>query len=131
MKAHVGVDSKLKQMHSAVATAANVHGSQVLSDLLHGEETTIWGDSANTGQGETIRRHAPQVRDFSQRKAHRHHPLSDEERVRNRKKSKIRVKGEHSFLILKKIFGFTKIGYRGLQKNANRCSLPVVCSTCT
>jgi len=120
MKLHVGVDSKLKLIHSAVATAANVHDSQVLGDLLHGEESTVWGDAAYTGQRETIRRHAPQARDFTQRKAHRHRPLSDEDRARNRNKSKIRAKGEHPFLILKKIFGFTKVRYRGLHKNANR-----------
>ncbi len=39
MKAHVGVDSKTKIIHTAVATAANVADSVVLPDLLHGEET--------------------------------------------------------------------------------------------
>ena len=37
MKAHVGVDSKTKIIHMAVATAANVADSTVLPDLLHGE----------------------------------------------------------------------------------------------
>jgi len=39
MKAHIGVDSKTRQIHWVVATAANVHDSQVLEDLLHGDET--------------------------------------------------------------------------------------------
>ena len=39
MKAHVGVDSKTKLVHSVVATAANVADSTVLPELLHGEET--------------------------------------------------------------------------------------------
>ena len=43
MKAHVGVDSKIKIIHTAVATAANVADSTVLADLLHGEETWVWG----------------------------------------------------------------------------------------
>src|SRR5437667_215243 len=42
MKAHVGVDSKTKIIHTAVATAANVADSVVLPDLLHGEETRVW-----------------------------------------------------------------------------------------
>ncbi len=54
MKAHIGVDSRTKLMHSVVATPANVHDSQVLSDLLHGEETRVWGDSTYTGQGQVI-----------------------------------------------------------------------------
>jgi len=43
MKAHVGVDSKTKIIHTAVATAANVADSTVLPDLLHGEETRVLG----------------------------------------------------------------------------------------
>lgn len=44
IKAHIGVDSKTKIIHSVVATAANVHDTQVLEELLHGDETRIWGD---------------------------------------------------------------------------------------
>jgi len=120
MKAHIGVDSGTKLIHSVVATAANVHDSQVLGDLLHGGETRVWGDSAYSGQRETIRNHAPDARDFTQRKAYRHRPLSALDRARNRTKSRVRAKGEHPFLILKRVFGFSKVRYRGLDKNANR-----------
>ncbi len=41
MKAHIGVDSRTKLIHSVTATAANVHDSQVLPDLLHGRETRV------------------------------------------------------------------------------------------
>ena len=37
MKAHIGVDSRTKLIHSVAATAANVHDSQVLPKLLHGQ----------------------------------------------------------------------------------------------
>ncbi|MGH9511111.1 MAG: transposase [Terriglobales bacterium] len=49
MRAHVGVDSKTKIIHTAGATAANVADSTVLPDLLHGEETRVWGDQAYRG----------------------------------------------------------------------------------
>ena len=39
MKAHVGVDSKTKLIHTAVVTPANVADATVLPELLHGEET--------------------------------------------------------------------------------------------
>ncbi|MGH8543981.1 MAG: IS5 family transposase [Gammaproteobacteria bacterium] len=120
MKAHIGVDSRTKLIHSVVATAANVHDSQLLPDLLHGEETRVWGDSAYTGQTEVIRKHAPKAKDFTNKKGHRSRPLSDEDRSRNRTKSSVRAKGEHPFLILKRVFGFDKVRYRGLGKNANR-----------
>jgi len=120
MKAHVGVDSQLKLIHSVVATPANVHDSQALPQLLHGNETRVWGDSAYVGQTEVIRSVAPQASDFTQAKASRNHPLSDAERSRNRNKSKVRAKGEHPFLVIKRIFGFAKVCYRGIAKNANR-----------
>src|SRR5436853_3476514 len=68
MKAHVGVDSKAKSIHTAVATAANVADSAVLPDLLHGEETRVWGDQAYRGQTEVIRECAPQAQDCIHRR---------------------------------------------------------------
>ncbi|HHJ20195.1 MAG TPA: IS5 family transposase [Gammaproteobacteria bacterium] len=120
MKAHIGVDSKTKLIHSVVATAANVHDSQVLGDLLHGEETRVWGDSAYASQGKTIREHAPNAKDFTNQKGRRNNPLSDADKARNKTKSKVRAKVEHPFLVLKQVFGFTKVRYRGLDKNATR-----------
>jgi IS5 family transposase len=127
MKAHIGVDSRSKLIHSVVATAANVHDSQVLDDLLHGKETRLWGDSAYTGQKDVIRAHAPKAKDFTQKKASRHHALSTEDRSRNRTKSKVRSKVEHVFHVMKRQFGYTKVRYRGLDKNAHhlfvKCAL--------
>ena len=119
MKLHIGVDSKTKLVHSAVATAANVHDSQVLDDLLRGNETRVWGDSAYAGQQAAMKDVAPQARDFTQHKASRHRALSAQERSRNRTKSSVRSRVEHVFHILKCRFGFTKVRYRGLEKNAN------------
>ena len=119
MKAHIGVDSRTKLIHSVAATAANVHDSQVLPDLLHGQETRVWGDAAYSGQREVIRQHAPRAKHFIQAKAYRHRPLSEAERARNRTKSKVRAKVEHVFLVIKRIFGWAKVRYRGLAKNTN------------
>jgi IS5 family transposase len=120
MKAHIGVDSRTKLIHSVAATAANVHDSQLLGDLLHGEETRVWGDSAYAGQGEALAEHAPQAKDFTHKKASRNRPLSDADKARNTTKSRVRAKVEHPFLILKRRFEFAKVRYRGLEKNANR-----------
>jgi IS5 family transposase len=119
MKAHIGVDSQTKLIHSVAATAANVHDSQVLPKLLHGQETRVWGDSAYSGQRDVIRQHAPQAKSFIQAKAHRHRPLSEAVRARNRTKSKVRAKVEHAFLVIKRIFGWAKVRYRGLAKNTH------------
>jgi len=119
MKAHIGVDSQTKVIHLVAVTAAIVHDSGMLPDLLHGEETRVWGDSAYNGQGDIIREHAPRARDFTHKKACRNKSLTDVERSRNRTKSKVRFRVEHPFLIFKRIFGFRKVRYRGLMKNAN------------
>jgi IS5 family transposase len=120
MKAHLGTDSKTKLIHAVVATAANVHDSQVLTDLLHGAQTRVWGDAVYAGQGDVIRECAPQALDFIHKKAHRHRALSDKERATNRTKSKVRAKVEHTIGVIKRVFGFTKVRYRGLAKNAHR-----------
>jgi len=119
MKAHIGVDSKSKVIHSVVVTAANAHDSQVLGDLLHGEETRVWGDSAYTGQGDVLAEKAPAALDFTHDRAKRNQPLTDEQIASNRFKSKVRAKVEHAFGVMKNIFGFRKVRYRGLDKNAN------------
>jgi len=119
MKAHIGMDSQTKVIHSVAATAAHVHDSQVLPELLHGQETRVWGDAAYSGQREVIRQHAPHAKSFVHTKAHRHRPLTEEERDRNRTKSKVRAKVEHVFLVIKRIFGWAKVRYRGLAKNTH------------
>lgn len=120
MKAHFGVDSRSKIIHAVVATAANVHDATVLPDLLHGDETRVWGDQAYRGQGHVIHEHAPAARDFTNRRT-RHRGMVDEaQRAKNRTKSKVRAKVEHSIGVIKRVFGFAKVRYRGLEKNAHR-----------
>jgi len=114
LKAHIGVDSKTKQVHSAAVTAANVHDSQVLEDLLHGEERRVWGDSVYTGQQDVLAQHFPLASDFTHAKGRRNKPLTEEDKRRNRTKSGVRAKVEHVFRVLKRQFGFTKVSYRGL-----------------
>ena len=120
MKAHVGVDSKTKMIHTVVATAANVADVRVLPELLHGEETRVWGDQAYQGQTEVIHECAPQAQDCTHRRYRYKDYVDEAERAKNRTKSTVRSKVEHVFGVLKLKFGFVKVRYRGLQKNANR-----------
>jgi IS5 family transposase len=120
MKAHVGVDSNTKLIHSAVATAANVADARVLPELLHGEETKVWGDAAYRGQSEAIHQAAPRAQDLTSKRYRYKDDVDEAERARNRTKARVRSRVEHVFQILKLKFGFTKVRYRGLAKNANR-----------
>ena len=120
MKAHVGVDSKSKLIHAVVATAANVADSEVLADLLHGEERRVWGDQAYRGQTEVIKERAPEALDFTNRRYRHRGVVDEEERRKNRTKSRVRSKVEHVIGVIKRLFGFAKVRYRGLDKNAHR-----------
>jgi IS5 family transposase len=120
MKAHIGVDSKSKLIHAVAATSANVHDAQVLGDLLHGDETRVWGDQAYRGQTETIREHAPNAQDFTNKRYRHRGGVDEAERAKNRTKSKVRARVEHPIGIIKRVFGFAKVRYRGIAKNAHR-----------
>lgn len=120
MKVHIGVDSKTGLTHSASITSANVHDSQELPNLLHGNETRLYGDSAYIGQKDVLKEIAPNAKDFTNKRARRNRPLTDADRETNRRKSQVRAKVEHPFRPLKSLYGFAKVRYRGLLKNANR-----------
>ena len=109
-----------KMIHSAVATAANVADSPLLPDLLHGEETRVWGDQAYRGQRSVIGEQAPRARDFTNRRYRQRGVVDEAERAKNRTKSKVRAKVEHAIVVIKRVFGFAKVRYRGLDKNAHR-----------
>jgi IS5 family transposase len=116
MKLHIGADSKSGLVHSAVVTSANVHDKHPLPDLLHGGEKRVYGDRGYQGCTNIIKAAAPQARDFTNRRVRK----PDGERLRNRTKSRTRARVEHPFLVLKRLWGFAKVRYRGLAKNANR-----------
>ncbi|MDO8348075.1 MAG: IS5 family transposase [Rugosibacter sp.] len=122
MKLHIGTDSQSGLVHSASVTAANVHDSHQVPNLLHGEETRFYGDSAYRGkaQRERLKDIAPKAKDFTNKRAYRNAPLTDADRETNRRKSSVRSKVEHPFLTIKRLWGFAKTRYRGLAKNANR-----------
>ena len=120
LKAHIGVDSKQGHVHSVCTSAASVADKHMLPDLLHGEERKVWGDGAYQGQGEAIRQAAPQAQDMTSRRTRYKNFVDEIQRAKNRVKARVRAKVEHPFRILKRIFGFEKVRYRGLKKNHQR-----------
>jgi IS5 family transposase len=120
MKAHVGVDKKHKLIHSVAATPANVADGNVLPQLLRGDETHIWGDSAYAGHSEAIQARAPAAKDLTQKRGRGYKYLSKRQRIINRARSRVRAKAEHAIGVIKRIFRFTKVRYRGIAMNANR-----------
>ena len=120
LKAHIGVDSKQGVVHSVCTSAANVADMHMLPDLLHGEETKVWGDGGYQGQTKAIKQAAPKAQDMTCRRTKFKNYVDQQARRKNTTKSRVRAKVEHVFRILKRVFGFDKVRYRGIAKNHHR-----------
>ena len=118
MKAHVGTDTGRGLAHSVVVTDAAVHDSQVMDELLHGEEQAIYGDKAYASEEKKKEYEARGVKWCVNRKANRGRQLTQEDVECNHKHSQIRAKGEHAFLVVKHLWHYQKVRYKGLYKNA-------------
>ena len=120
LKAHIGVDSKEGHVHSVATSAANVADMHMLPDLLHGEERKVWGDGGYQGQTEAIQQAAPKAQDMTCRRTKFKHYVDELQKKKNTTKSRVRAKVEHVFRILKRVFGFDTVRYRGIAKNHHR-----------
>jgi transposase, IS5 family len=119
MKAHVGTD-KHGIVHSLSTTAANVADIAELPKLLHGQEREIFGDQAYWNEFHRQCAKASGIRYRVNRRGTSSKPLSEYQRFINRCRSSARARGEHAFHVVKRLWGFTKVRYRGLAKNTAR-----------
>jgi IS5 family transposase len=101
-------------------TSANVHDKHPLPDLLHGREERVYGDSAYASQYELIKSKAPGAKDCTNQRVREGSAAEHLDRILNRVKSRVRSRVEHVFAVIKRLWGFDKVRYRGLAKNATR-----------
>ena len=120
LKAHIGVDAKQGTVHSVATSAANVSDVHMLPDLLHGEERKVWGDGGYQGQTKAIQQAAPKAQDMTCKRTKFKNHVDEVAKKKNTTKSRVRAKVEHVFRILKRVFGFDKVRYRGIAKNHHR-----------
>ncbi len=128
MKSHIGVDAGSGYVHSLETTAANVHDITVASRLLREDDEVAYGDAGYIGieKREEIagKEHLCSIDYRINRRVGSIQKVSDDlpnwEKLIERRKSSIRSKVEHPFLIMKRIFGYSKTVYRGLAKNTHR-----------
>jgi IS5 family transposase len=120
MKLHVGTDPK-GRVHSLTATHAGVADITQLPQLLHGAERVLYGDQAYWKEADRVALEAQGVRyRVNRRAAAPHRPLTARWRAINRARSRTRARGEHSFHVVKRLWGFAKVRYRGIAKNLAR-----------
>lgn len=117
MKAHIGSDTQ-GRMHSVVVTDASVHDSVVMEDCLHGEEQAIYGDKAYANEERKQAAESQGIDWRVNRKARRGRKLNCADRSFNKKSNRTRARVEHAFGVIKHLWGYRKVRYRGLAKNA-------------
>ena len=118
MKLHIGAD-KRGIVHTVRATNAAVADITQLPDLLHGQEREVFGDQAYWKEDDRAFLESWGVRYRINRRPSRR-PLRKRWRMINRARSRTRARGEHAFRIVKQLWGFAKVRYRGLAKNLAR-----------
>jgi IS5 family transposase len=119
MKAHVGCD-KHGTVHSLTTTHAGAADISQMDNLLHGKESEIFGDKAYWSEARRREAKARGVRFRVNRRGTHQKPLTPYQREINRLRSKARARGEHAFHVVKRLWGFAKVRYRGLAKNTAR-----------
>ena len=133
MKVHHGVDAQSGLIHSVVCTAANEADVVHAHELLHGQETQVHGDSGYTGMDKRVEiteaqaegRLQPDI-DWciamkrGQLKAMPEGPRKAMFEWYERRKAQVRAIVEHPFHVIKNLFGYRKVSYRGIAKNQAR-----------
>jgi IS5 family transposase len=128
MKCHIGVDAGSGYVHSLETTPANIHDITVASELIREDDAVVYGDSGYIGieKREEVKSSAhlsaKEYRINRRHKSVQRMPAGhiEWEKEIERRKSSVRSKVEHPFLIVKRYFGFAKTVYRGLAKNTHR-----------
>jgi len=122
---HVGVDAGTGCVHSVEVTAANASEREVMPLLIREEDRVVYGDAGYTGMAnrpEILNHPRLSTIDYrtNTRNRSRHKSLApgfDWDRYIEYQKSRIRSKVEYVFLVIKRIFGYRKVRYRGIAKN--------------
>jgi IS5 family transposase len=123
MKAHIGVDDESGLVHHVECTAANVGDVTQVHKLLHGKEDTVCGDSGYTGADKREELQGVEAAFWIAEKPSKLRAMKSKRERRYAErwehfKASVRAKVEHPFRVVKRQFGYTKVRYRGLAKNA-------------
>ena len=118
LKLHVGTEKK-GLVHNVVVTDAAQADIKQLAHLLHGEERELYDDQAYWSERDRQSFEERGVRYRVNRRPSPTRPLTAGKRsIVSR--SRVRARGEHPYHVIRRLWGFTKVRYRGLAKNASR-----------
>ncbi len=124
MKAHIGVDAVTGLTHSVAATSANVADVTMTSHLVRDDDKRVYGDAGYTGMWGYLdeEKDAPDSRCCVAAKRGTIKKMDDSPMKTlllefEKTKASIRAKVEHPFHVIKNLFGYRKVRYKGLAKN--------------
>ncbi len=114
------VDAATGLTHTVVTAPANEHDVTRDSQLLHGGESQVSGDSGYQGVENRSENRDPPVQLQVMMKPGKRWRLPPESEavLAERRKASVWAEVEHMFLYLKRHFGYAKVRYRGLAKNS-------------
>lgn len=118
-KAHISVDED-DFIKATDFTAGNVHDSQCFTELLNGEESEVFADSAYASQKTNEWLEQRDIGNGVLERAYRNKPLTDQQKASNKVKSRIRSSVERVFGILKLHYGMAQARYLGKARNQMR-----------
>ena len=119
MKPHIGADRR-GLVHTVTATNAAAADITQMPALPHGRERAVLGDQAYWKEADRRAYQACGARYRINRRPNSSAPLSERWKLINRARSRTRARGEHPFRVVKHLWGFVKVRYRGLAKNLAR-----------
>jgi len=122
MKAHIGVDAESGLIHTVACTTAKVADITMMESCLHGEEAIVFGDRGYHKKNRTLDDFEKEgdLSVLTPTKKPAGGALTEEQKAFNRMLSAVRAIVEHPFRVVKRQFGFVKVRYRGLAKNAGQ-----------
>jgi IS5 family transposase len=124
-KNHVNVDRRHKLVRRYRVTAASVHDSQVVEDILDPDNTasSVWADSAYRSAEIEAKLQERGLKSRIHRKGRRGKPLNEREKRGNKTRSKVRARVEHVFGGQSNDMGGTLVRSIGLVRAKARIGL--------
>ena len=99
-------------------TSASVHDSEIMEDCVHGAEEVIYGGKAYVSAARQQQAESEGVEWRVLRKGNRGRRLNCADRSFHTKSNRVRARVEHAIGVIKHLWGYRRVRYRGLAKNA-------------
>ena len=116
-KGHIGVDQGSDIIRTKRFTTASVHDSTEFSNLVSGDERSVFSDKAYANDETKREFRAKGIFNGVLDKGRRNRPLSRKQKKDNAQKSSVRSAVERPFAHFKRLYGYVRTRYVTLRRN--------------